>query len=129
MSTDSINTHLTASSLAETIRHYARYTLGNTGKKLEQRALFDAVSLAIRVQLIDGMAKTEEYHSRSGAKRLYYLSMGFLMGRALGNQRQVMNQPVTFRHVRKIMKNRISKRSRDAERFKSAGYFNRVAEH
>jgi len=31
------------------------------------------------------MAKTEEQHSRSGAKRLYYLSMEFLMGRALGN--------------------------------------------
>jgi starch phosphorylase len=41
--------------------------------------------LAIREQLIDGMIQTEEKYCRSGTKRLYYLSMEFLMGRALGN--------------------------------------------
>ncbi len=73
------------SSLAETLRHYARYSLGNSGENLSCREFFDATSLAIRERLIDGMIQTEQRHSRSGAKRLYYLSMEFLMGRALGN--------------------------------------------
>lgn len=84
MSTDISNAKLTTTSLTETLRHYARYTLGNT-EGFSCRELFDATSLAIREQLIDGMARTEEHHSRTGAKRLYYLSMEFLMGRALGN--------------------------------------------
>lgn len=85
MSPDIINTKLTVSSLTETLRHYARYSLGNTEKKLSCSELFDSTSLAIREQLIDGMARTEEHHRSTGAKRLYYLSMEFLMGRALGN--------------------------------------------
>lgn len=82
---DITDTKLTAASLTESLRHYARYTLGNTEKNLSCRELFDAASLAIREQLIDGMAVTEERHTKNGAKRLYYLSMEFLMGRALGN--------------------------------------------
>jgi len=85
MPADTTDTKLTAASLTESLRHYARYTLGNTEKNLSCRELFDAASLAIREQLIDGMAGTEERHARNGAKRLYYLSMEFLMGRALGN--------------------------------------------
>ena len=72
-------------SLAETMRHYARYSLGSSGEDLSCRELFDATSLAIRERLIDGMIQTEQRHSRAGTKRLYYLSMEFLMGRALGN--------------------------------------------
>ncbi|MEI7815808.1 MAG: glycogen/starch/alpha-glucan phosphorylase [Desulfuromonadales bacterium] len=85
MSTDFTNPTLSSRSLAKTLQHYARYTLGNSGEKLSPREYFDATSLAIREQMIDGMARTEEHHSRTGAKRLYYLSMEFLMGRALGN--------------------------------------------
>jgi starch phosphorylase len=69
----------------ENLQRYARYTLGNGGKRLSNRELFDATSLAIREHLIDGMIRTEENYKRSDAKRLYYLSMEFLMGRALGN--------------------------------------------
>ncbi len=71
--------------LADTLRHYIRYTLGNNGAKLSNRELLDATSLAIRERLIDGMIRTEENHSRQKSKKLYYLSMEFLMGRALGN--------------------------------------------
>ena len=85
MPTDFTSGKLNPSSLTATLQHYARYTLGNTDKKLSCRELFDATSLSIREQLIDGMAQTEAHHTRTGAKRLYYLSMEFLMGRALGN--------------------------------------------
>jgi starch phosphorylase len=76
---------LSSSSLAETLQRYARYTLGNGGERLGSRELFDATSLAIREYLIDGMIRTEEKHKHAKSKRLYYLSMEFLMGRALGN--------------------------------------------
>lgn len=71
--------------LADTLRYYARYILGNGGNQLSNRELFDATSLSVREHLIDGMLATEERFLHSGAKRVYYLSMEFLMGRTLGN--------------------------------------------
>lgn len=47
--------------------------------------LYEAVALAVRDRLIDGMLETDERYKRQDAKRLYYLSLEFLMGRALGN--------------------------------------------
>jgi starch phosphorylase len=47
--------------------------------------LFLAVALAVRDRLVDRMLETEERYQKADAKRLYYLSMEFLMGRALGN--------------------------------------------
>ena len=85
MSTNSIKTTLTPATLAETLKHYALYTLGTTENNLSSHELFDAAALAIRERLIDGMVRTEVQFSGTGAKRLYYLSMEFLMGRALGN--------------------------------------------
>ena len=95
----SSNTSMTTASLSESLRHYARYTLGNAGEQLSHRELFDATSLAIRERLIDGMIRTEEHHSRTGAKRLYYLSMEFLMGRALGNSLYNLDLLETCREV------------------------------
>jgi starch phosphorylase len=43
------------------------------------------VSLAIRNRLIDQMLATEERCRQTDAKRLYYLSMEFLIGRSLSN--------------------------------------------
>ena len=45
--------------------------------------LFRAVALAVRDQLVDRMLATEERYRQAQAKRLYYLSIEFLMGRSL----------------------------------------------
>ena len=60
----------------------------STAKTLEEASIrdwFHAVSLAVRENMIDGMLATESRIRRQDAKRMYYLSIEFLMGRTLGN--------------------------------------------
>jgi starch phosphorylase len=67
------------------IQRHIRYSLGKSWDGLSYHDLFRALSLAVREYLIDGMLATEARYDQSDAKRLYYLSMEFLMGRSLGN--------------------------------------------
>ena len=47
--------------------------------------IFQAVSYAIKDVIIDDWIATQKQFDETGAKKVYYLSMEFLMGRALGN--------------------------------------------
>ncbi len=47
--------------------------------------VFQAVSYAIKDQIVDYWMKTQEKYEEKDPKTVYYLSMEFLMGRALGN--------------------------------------------
>ncbi len=76
---------LLVSSLQASIHQHARYSLGLEWDEMTCDDMFKAVSMAARDLLIDGMLETEHRYERAGAKRLYYLSMEFLMGRSLGN--------------------------------------------
>jgi starch phosphorylase len=71
--------------LEEAIRHHVRYSLGKAWPDASARDLLLAVSLATRDVLVDRMLATEARYRAVGAKRLYYLSLEFLMGRSLGN--------------------------------------------
>lgn len=62
-----------------------RYALGRDCDNLTERELFWTVALAARDKMVDGMFRTEKKYTGAKAKRLYYLSMEFLMGRTLGN--------------------------------------------
>jgi glycogen phosphorylase len=64
---------------------HIRYTLGQSRVDLSPRGILWPLALAIRDRLIDGMLETEERYRATGAKRLYYLSMEFLMGRVLSD--------------------------------------------
>jgi len=44
-----------------------------------------ALALAVRDRMVDNWIKTQESYYRDDAKRVYYLSLEFLMGRTLGN--------------------------------------------
>ena len=66
------------------INHHIRYSLGKENKDLTKKDAFRAVALALREQLVDGMLETEERFSAVDAKRVYYLSMEFLIGRSMG---------------------------------------------
>ena len=72
-----------ADDLWQAILKHIRYTLGQSRVDLTPRRIMGPLALAIRDLLIDGMLETEERYRTTGAKRLYYLSMEFLMGRAL----------------------------------------------
>ena len=47
--------------------------------------LFQAVSYAVKDVIIDDWIETQKRYDETDAKTVYYMSMEFLMGRALGN--------------------------------------------
>ncbi len=47
--------------------------------------VFQAASLAIKDQIIENWIKTQKAYEKEDPKMVYYMSMEFLMGRALGN--------------------------------------------
>ncbi|MCI0455968.1 MAG: glycogen/starch/alpha-glucan phosphorylase [Gemmataceae bacterium] len=66
------------------LRHLT-YSLGLTPEELMPREAFHALALAVRDRLIEGRLATEQRYRQADAKRLYYLSLEFLIGRALAN--------------------------------------------
>ena len=54
-------------------------------EEASQQQIFQAVSYAIKDQIVDYWLKTQEAYEEKDPKTVYYLSMEFLMGRALGN--------------------------------------------
>ncbi|MGH9565291.1 MAG: glycogen/starch/alpha-glucan family phosphorylase, partial [Candidatus Angelobacter sp.] len=71
--------------LRESILRHVRYTLARPDEGLKPAELFKPLSLTIRDYLIDGLLQTEQRYRNQNVKRLYYLSMEFLMGRWLSD--------------------------------------------
>ena len=69
--------------LEAAIRQHVRYTLVRATADLKPANYLKPVSLAIRDRIVDRMVETDLRFRH--AKRLYYLSMEFLMGRSLGD--------------------------------------------
>ncbi len=67
------------------IRYHIKYSRGKELDQISKSDIFHAVALAVREWMIDGMLKTEERFQEKDVKRVYYLSMEYLMGRSLGN--------------------------------------------
>jgi starch phosphorylase len=80
----------TVDTFEESICNHVRYSLGTAWQNLSQRDLFVAVALSVRDRLIDRMFETASRYRKADAKRLYYISMEFLLGRLLGNNLQNM---------------------------------------
>ncbi len=68
----------------ESIRYHVKHSCGKRWEEATKRDLFTATSLAVREHCIRGMLDTEIRYRKARAKRLYYLSMEFLMGKILG---------------------------------------------
>jgi starch phosphorylase len=73
-----------AEMLREAILRHVRYTLVRPTSELKPADYLKPVSLAIRDRIVDRMLETESRYRHKDCKRLYYLSMEFLMGRSLG---------------------------------------------
>ena len=69
----------------EAVRRHLKYSAAKTAERAEAHDWLQAISLAVREFAIDGILATQDRLRESGAKRLYYLSIEFLMGRSLGS--------------------------------------------
>lgn len=54
-------------------------------READNQQIFQAVSYAVKDKIIDAWLATQKEYEKSDPKTVYYLSMEFLMGRALGN--------------------------------------------
>jgi len=71
--------------LRQAVLRHATYSLGAAFETLAPRERFTALALAVRDRMIEGQLETERRYQQADAKRLYYLSMEFLIGRSLVN--------------------------------------------
>jgi len=74
-----------ADALAEDFRRHFTRTLGRDRHCNNPHYHYDALVLAIRDRLMERWKATRYAYEESGSRRVYYLSLEFLMGRALGN--------------------------------------------
>ena len=76
---------MTAAGLRGDFEHHLRYTLAKDSYTATERDCYYALALAVRDRVIERWMKTQQTHHRRKVKRLYYLSLEFLIGRLLGN--------------------------------------------
>jgi starch phosphorylase len=71
--------------LREGIESFLRFAKGRVWSDASRRDKLHALATAVRRPALDAMRESERRYREQDSKRLYYLSMEFLMGRALGN--------------------------------------------
>jgi starch phosphorylase len=76
---------ITPTFLAESIKGQLKYAIGKFSGHVSTYDLFRALGLALRPLLVDRMIETEARYRQLDAKRVYYLSMEFLIGQSLAN--------------------------------------------
>ena len=70
---------------AELINHHIRFTLAKPRAQLRKRDWYSATAFAVRDLLVHKMLVTRRRVERQDVKRVYYLSLEFLIGRSLEN--------------------------------------------
>jgi starch phosphorylase len=68
----------------EFLRH-VKYALGLSAEQLTPRGALRAAALTVRDRMVEKMLETRNRCQEADAKRLYYLSLEFLIGRSLDN--------------------------------------------
>ena len=67
------------------IEHYIKYFIGKRTCELTKEEALYAISLAVREFAMDEMYNTMARYNKKSAKRVYYLSIEYLIGRSLEN--------------------------------------------
>ncbi len=67
------------------IEHHIRFTLAKRQIQLSKHDWYLAAALAVRDLLVEKMLSTRARFERAASKKLYYLSLEFLIGRSLEN--------------------------------------------
>ncbi len=71
--------------LKEDFAWHLRYSLAKGESRATQRDEYTAFANAVRDRLVERWINTQEEYSRQNTKRVYYMSLEFLIGRLLGN--------------------------------------------
>lgn len=74
-----------AESILQDFRRYFSHTLGWNNKQLISHHVYASLSHSMRDRLVERWKNTQLAYREQNCKRAYYLSLEFLMGRALGN--------------------------------------------
>ncbi len=72
-------------SLKKSFIHHLEYSLAKDEFSATKHDCFKSLALLARDRLVERWIETQQAYYREDAKRVYYLSLEFLMGRALGN--------------------------------------------
>lgn len=75
----------TAQDLEKLIIWHLKYSLCKRVCEAHKEHLFTALALSVRDLCVDGMFKTAARHASKDCKRVYYLSLEYLLGRLLPN--------------------------------------------
>ena len=69
----------------KSVEYNVKLLFRKTLKEANKQQIFQAVAYAVKDDIIDAWLATQKEYEKSDPKTVYYLSMEFLMGRALGN--------------------------------------------
>eukprot|EP00850_Spirogloea_muscicola_P014823 SM000109S14137 [mRNA] locus=s109:79435:85572:- [translate_table: standard] len=78
-------------SVQEAIVNHVEYTLARSRYNFDSYEAYQAVAHSVRDRLIESWNDTEQHFRQVDPKRIYYLSMEFLMGRSLLNSLYNLN--------------------------------------
>ena len=77
---------LSSSSVKSSITRHLKYTLAELPRHIDSTwEPYVSMALAVRDRMIENWIQTQDSYYSNDAKRVYYLSLEFLMGRTLGN--------------------------------------------
>ena len=71
--------------IKDEIKKNVRHLYRKEFKEATEKEIFQAVSLVVKDEIIDDWLATQKAMEKEDPKTVYYMSMEFLMGRALGN--------------------------------------------
>ncbi|MGB6562045.1 MAG: glycogen/starch/alpha-glucan phosphorylase [Candidatus Binataceae bacterium] len=77
--------HGTFAQFEDLIRHHIRFSRAKPRGRLSRHDWYHVTALAVRDMLVEKMVATEARFDRFGEKKLYYLSLEYLIGRSLEN--------------------------------------------
>ncbi|MBO7721945.1 MAG: glycogen/starch/alpha-glucan phosphorylase [Kiritimatiellae bacterium] len=76
---------MTVAGLKEDFAWHLRYSLAKGDTRVTDRDQYTAFANAVRDRIVERWISTQEEYGRQNTKRVYYLSLEFLIGRLLGN--------------------------------------------
>mmetsp|Transcript_7971 Transcript_7971/g.35225 ORF Transcript_7971/g.35225 Transcript_7971/m.35225 type:complete len:1025 (-) Transcript_7971:236-3310(-) len=88
-------------SVQKSIVDHVEYTLARSRYRFDDFEAYQATSMSVRDRLIESWNDTQQYFREQDPKRVYYLSMEFLMGRSLTNSLFNLDLNGTYREALK----------------------------